>query len=866
MSAQKVVLNGRVTDSLNNPLSYANVIAKPKDIDKAMQFYATDEQGNYRLVFEKGDSVLISISYLGYQPIDFPFVALETTTKDFTMYPSTEKLDEVVIEMPIVVEGDTTTYKTAKFVTGEERKLKNVLNQLPGVEVDKDGNVIVRGKKISKMLVEGKKFFGGNSKLAVDNIPADAVDKVQVIDNYNEVAFLKSISDSDELAMNIQLKEDKKRFVFGDIEFGKANKDFYKTHSNLFYYTPETNLNFIGNINNVAERTFTFRDYLSFQGGLNAVFKNNFNWRGGDFSQFLENKDVLQSTQKFGALNYSKTKSSKLDLSAYLILSDTREENFFQTQNDYGSFDEFRENRTLTNSIFGIGKLNIDFKPKNSEQWYFRSQVKKTTNNRDNGITSNIADEINSILSDRASDNIEINQNVEWHKRTSSKHTFSGIANYDYFSRQRTTLWETQDNILQGLIPIVENQQEIRLLQNIDRIKQNFDVIVKHFWEVSDYHHIYMTLGNKYFFERFKTIDQQELDNGDINSFFNNGFGNDLNFNLNDFLIGIHYRFKSGIFSLKQGFELHNYSWNVRQEETIAKSKWLLLPDFSGKVEFNKSKKIQFKYRLATSFSNANKFANRFYLQTFNSVYRGNEQLENNIFHNLSLYYSKFSLYRGLVLNLGANYSKQLRGVRNIVDFDGVNQFLSPRLFDDPQENLSFIANVSKRINKLKYKLKGNTNFSRFIQIVDNTVQQNRNNNYSYSFGFETAFKKFPNFELGFKQSIGRFTSNNQISEFIVNEPFITIDYIFLKDFNFSFEFNSYDYRNKALNQQNRFDIANFKLSYQKENSAWAYNLYSNNLFNTRFKQNSSFNQFLISDTRTFILPRVIMLSIAYNL
>ena len=96
--------------------------------------------------------------------------------------------------MPVTVKGDTTTFKTEKFITGEERKLKNVLKKLPGVEVDKKGNVTVQGKKVTKMLVDNKKFFGGNSKLAVENIPANAVGDIEVIDNYNEVAFLKKDS------------------------------------------------------------------------------------------------------------------------------------------------------------------------------------------------------------------------------------------------------------------------------------------------------------------------------------------------------------------------------------------------------------------------------------------------------------------------------------------------------------------------------------------------------------------------------------------------------------------------------------------------------------------------------------------------
>lgn len=192
--AQKITLSGAVKDSLQNPMPYANVIAKPKDVSKNLKFAITDNDGYYKLLLEKGDTINISISYLGYKPIEYQFIAFKNTKKDFVLQQSSESLDEIVIELPVTVRGDTTTYKTDKFTDGSERKLKNVLKKLPGVEVDKNGSVTVQGKKVIKMLVDGKKFFGGNSKLALENIPANAVGNVEVIDNYNEVAFFKRIN------------------------------------------------------------------------------------------------------------------------------------------------------------------------------------------------------------------------------------------------------------------------------------------------------------------------------------------------------------------------------------------------------------------------------------------------------------------------------------------------------------------------------------------------------------------------------------------------------------------------------------------------------------------------------------------------
>src|SRR5690606_9334329 len=172
-------------------------------------------------------------------------------------------------------------------------------------------------------------FFGGGSKLAVENIPADAINQVEVIDNYNEVTFLKNLVDSEEMAMNIKLKEDKKKFVFGDIEAGKGNQNFYKAQSNLFYYSPKTSLNAIGNINNMADEVFTYKQYLDFQTGINQIFKIGstiFNTADDDFLQFLESNDVVSAKREFGALNISTEVNNKLNISGYGLFSTTSEE------------------------------------------------------------------------------------------------------------------------------------------------------------------------------------------------------------------------------------------------------------------------------------------------------------------------------------------------------------------------------------------------------------------------------------------------------------------------------------------------------------------------------------------------------------
>jgi hypothetical protein len=864
--SQKITLKGFVKDSLQNPLPYANVISKPKDVSENLQFAISDNEGYYKLILTEGDSITISISYLGYKPIDYQFIALQNTKKDFTLQQSSEQLDEVVIEMPVTVRGDTTIYKTSTFIDGSERKLKNVLKKLPGVEVDKNGTVTVQGKKVTKMLVDGKKFFGGNSKLAVENIPADAVGNIEVIDNYNEVAFLKEITDSDEMAMNIKLKEDKKRFVFGDVEAGKGNKDFYKTSANLFYYSPKTNVNFIGNINNIGDKTFTFRDYMSFSGGVNAIFRNNFSFRGGDFSQFMQSNDVLTSQQKFGALNITKVATDKIDVSGYAIFSNSNTSSFIENLNEYTTFSEDRTSNTNADNLLGIGNLNIEFTPNDKEKWVARSQVKRTNNTLNNSLISLVNSNTNTINTDRDLTATYINQNIEWHKRQNDKHTFSSVFNYVFDKSNKRAFWETQDPILQGLIPADNNQTLLRINQLKNTQEQNIDAVFKHFWEINNSNHIYTTLGNKFLSEDFFTDDRQILDDTTVNNFGIDGFGNDLNFKLNDLFVGVHYKFRTGIFTLKQGLYAHNYSWSLRNQTTLNKNKWVVLPDFLAKIEFNKSKKIQINYNLKTTFSDASKFANRFYLQSYNAVFRGNEEIENNLFHAARIYYSRFSLYRGLMLFASLNYNKQLRGIRNTVNFNDINQFLTVKMFNNPSEDVRGNINIQKTIKNLKYKVDLGFNNSNYIQELNNTIQINKNNNYDYELGIETLFDNFPTIEIGVKRAVGNFTASTNTSKFVTVEPFVTIDYNFLESFIFNFDYRKSDYQNKTLGQKNTYEIANATLSYKNENSAWSYKIIAQNMFNAQFKQSNRFSDFLISDSRTFILPRIIMFSLGYNL
>ena len=127
-------------------------------------------------------------------------------------------------------------------------------------------------------------------------------------------------------------------------------------------------------------------------------------------------------------------------------------------------------------------------------------------------------------------------------------------------------------------------------------------------------------------------------------------------------------------------------------------------------------------------------------------------------------------------------------------------------------------------------------------------------------------FDNFPTIEVGVSRDIGRFISSLNTSKFITTAPFANIDYHFLDGFIFNFDFRKSIYENKDLGQKNTYEIANTTLSYKKEDSAWSYKITAQNIFNAQFKQSNRFSEYVVSDTKTFILPRILMFSIGYNL
>ncbi|MEP4946615.1 MAG: carboxypeptidase-like regulatory domain-containing protein, partial [Flavobacteriaceae bacterium] len=160
-SAQNITITGTVRDSLQSPLDVANVVAINQTNQALDGFGITNADGFYRIKVKANASYLLKISYLGFQTAEIPInTDTQDIVKDVVLLSQAQNLDEVevVYEIPITIKGDTIVYNTDSFVSGTEKKLADVLDKLPGVEVNDDGEIEVEGKTVTKVMVEGEDF------------------------------------------------------------------------------------------------------------------------------------------------------------------------------------------------------------------------------------------------------------------------------------------------------------------------------------------------------------------------------------------------------------------------------------------------------------------------------------------------------------------------------------------------------------------------------------------------------------------------------------------------------------------------------------------------------------------------------------
>lgn len=324
-----VQFEGMVVDSLNNPLSGANVLSKQIADKEKVQFTTTDSNGFFTLNFTLNQSYEIQISYLGYAKLNKE-IKIDTNSlrQTFILKEQLNELEEVIIKnkQDIIRKKDTLLFNAKAFIKGTERNLEDLLKQLPGISIDSEGRIKVNGQEIETILIENDDFLGKRYQLISKNLKPNVLDTIEVISKFQKNKLLKGIVESNKKVINLKLKPEFKQVWFGNLDLGHdiAGEKFFEVNPNLIKLGGKAKHYFIGNFNNKGEsggNNEMIIDFSSFN-DIEAIAENQqlnkFVSKTG-FNLLIDSKRYNDNFEKLGNYNSIINLSEKVKLTSNFI-------------------------------------------------------------------------------------------------------------------------------------------------------------------------------------------------------------------------------------------------------------------------------------------------------------------------------------------------------------------------------------------------------------------------------------------------------------------------------------------------------------------------------------------------------------------
>ena len=884
----QVKLEGIVKDSLKAPLESASLVAIDQKTNNLESYVLTDINGKYKLNLKNNSNYKIQVSYIGLRTINETLDTKEADIlKDFVLR-SDIALDEVIVKMPVVVRGDTLIYDADSFKNGSERKLEDIIDKLPGVEINESGQIEVEGKVVNKLMVNGKDFFDGDTKIGTKNIPSSAVDKIQVLRNYAEVGQLSGVrNNQNNFAINIKLKQGKESFWFGNVTAGAGDspdENLYLVQPKLFYYNPKYSINFISDLNNIGEVALSRRDIRGFGGGFNAPSRQSgTSINLGDNSlNFLTNqRNALKIENKLATMNFSYSPKKSLDLSGFLIYNNSRilsnEFNQIQYTNpDLGIPDEATEQSNTELSNQGLLKLSASYKPNGMNQVDYdilaRISNDSQTKNNFSSILGN-TDQLDEVTP------FSINQNLSYYYTLDENNIFAFAAQnliknenpfYNAVLENNSDELDPFDSTASAL-GLDTSRENYNLSQNKKILSNQLDAKLDYYHIINPKSNINLTLGTLLSRQEFNSNIFQFLTSGsDLQPIplFNNGLAkNDIEYTFTDVYLGAHYRFKTGIFTFTPGFSVHAYgNKNIQFGETVSDKFLKVLPDFETRIQLKKGESLTFNYNMRNQFTDVTRLARGLVFNDYNSLQYGEPDLQNALSHNLSLLYSSFNLFNYTNVFARASYSNNIDQIRGLTNFENVirtSTFFNSNFAD---ENFNIFGRIQRTFGKVRASLNTNFNYSKINQFIQDRQSLNERFTQTFTPGIRTNFKVAPNISLRYRYSITNNIQGSRETKFITTVPSLEFDAFIVEKFTFKTNY-SLTTQDQVDGESESFQIWEATLSYRKNKDAkWEYEFKGTNLLNVNSQVRNNANNISVFNSVTFIQPRFLTFRVVYQL
>lgn len=261
--AAQTISGSLIENGTNQPLEYANVQLLSAKDSSLVSGTITDETGAFSIKNVPQGQYILRMTYIGFRNKDR---RVKVGTKDvrlgkIAMEEDSQMLKGVTVvgqAAPVVVKNDTIEFNSSAYRVPEGAALEELVKKLPGAEISKEGKLMVNGKEVKKILVDGKEFFSDDPKVSLKNLPANMVEKVKTYDKKSDNAIATGIDDDDdETVLDLTVKKGMKKGWFGNAMAGAGNKERYEAAVMMSRFTDDSNLSILGSANNTNNTGFS---------------------------------------------------------------------------------------------------------------------------------------------------------------------------------------------------------------------------------------------------------------------------------------------------------------------------------------------------------------------------------------------------------------------------------------------------------------------------------------------------------------------------------------------------------------------------------------------------------------------------------
>jgi hypothetical protein len=746
--AQNLTIQGSLKDSIaNRALNSATVSLVYAKDSSLVSFSRTNESGVFSFKNVVPGAYLISVSYVGYQPKWVPVVnALDKTVEMGTIYMNdVNNMSTVTVTArrpPVVINGDSVEFNSENFKTAPNAVVEDLLKKMPGMEVDKSGGITVNGKTVTKVFVNGKEFFTGDPKMATKNLPADAVDKIQVYDRKSDQAMFTGIDDgSEETAINLKLKKDRNRSTFGKLSGGAGTPSVFDAQGNINVINNDEQFSAIGGSNNTNRQNFSSRNIVNFSGGgggrPGAGAGVTINIGGGGSGETDANAQGIAETYSIGG-NYSNLfNNKKIEFNSNAAISDVERINnsisFTQNLTPGKEFTRSSNSNSVNRNQQQSFGSTIDHKVTETFSYKFTPSLswqETSSSSQDTTLTRTGLDpngaitNRNTTAASSFSDAVNASSNLLLRKKFAKKgRTISSTITQSYNQSNSTGSQYTSQYFYAGgnlTSDSILDQQNIRK-GNTTTYSANViytePISKRSLLEFNSYLSKSIGSSSRKVYDQNNATDAYDL----LNARLTNEFNSEYTYSGG----GMSFRSNQKKFNFATGVSVQNATLNgenISAKTKLSQSFQDILPNANFRYNFSQTKNLNIDYRTSTNQPSITQLQPVLDQSNINRQVIGNPDLKRSYVHNLNIRFfsSKILAGKNFFSTLNASTTNN-----SIVNYDSVL----------PNRTI-----LTKPVNvNGAYRVNGSVNYGFGIKKINSRLNfglsAGLNNNISYANG-----------------------------------------------------------------------------------------------------------------------------------